>query len=481
MPAVVAPQTGLPLQYQWQSQPLPQPPVAQIPLVTLPSAAEEPAATPFAPWLKNVVERLPAAQTAQAERGSYLDVGGVRYSPKADDPELLRAGYHKDRSARTRQAESWEERAASELSGRACPAVWTGTDMVVFGGEGVGTSFDNGARYCLAEDTWARLPSEGGPSSRTGHAMVWTGKEVIVWGGFGGLWGNNTNHNDGARYNPVTDTWKPVTTKNAPSARFDFPAVWTGKEMLIWGGYTDNHSRYQGAHADAYLNTGGRYNPSSDSWKAIATTGAPSRRSFHTLLWTGKEMIVWGGGNANKVLNDGARYNPARDAWKPISTDGAPSPRYGHVSVWTGKEMIVWGGSAREASAASDYFESGARYDPETDTWKPISTVGAPKGRVSVTAVWTGTEMVLWGGVNDAQANGEGDTNRYVGTGARYNPATDNWTEITTTGAPSPRLTSGVWTGEGLLSFGGYNGAHLNDVWFYSPSRTLYAYVKPGE
>ena len=244
--------------------------------------------------------------------------------------------------------------------------------------------------------------------------------------------------------------------------------------MLVWGGYTDSHSRYQGAHADAYLNTGGRYNPATDTWKPITTRGAPSRRSSHSLLWTGKEMIIWGGGNATKVLNDGALYNPAKDSWRPMSTEGAPCPRWGHVFVWTGKEMIVWGGSTRDPSAPEDYFENGARYNPETDTWKPISTVGAPKGRVVVLAVWNGTEMVFWGGVNDAQ-NGEG---RYVGTGARYNPATDTWTEITTEGAPSPRLTASVWTGDGLLIFGGYNGRHLNDAWFYSPQRTLYPYVR---
>jgi N-acetylneuraminic acid mutarotase len=107
-----------------------------------------------------------------------------------------------------------------------------------------------------------------------------------------------------------------------------------------------------------------------------------------------------------------------------------------------------------------------------------MSTIGAPKGRLSVTAVWTGTEMVLWGGVNDAQASGVDDASRFVGTGARYNPATDTWTEITTTGAPSPRLTSVVWTGDGLLAFGGYNGSHLNDTWFYSPQRELYPYAK---
>jgi ankyrin repeat protein/N-acetylneuraminic acid mutarotase len=426
--------------------------------------------------LGDAVPLEPASESPQSER--YLSIGGVLYSPKQHDSELLDAGYHIDRAAKTRKAESWEQRAGAELSGRACPAVWTGTDMIVFGGEGMGTSFADGARYCFAEDTWAPLPQKGEPSSRTGHAMVWTGKEMIIWGGFGGLWGNNTNRNDGARYYPASDTWKPVTTKNAPAARFDFTAVWSGREMLVWGGFTDAHSRYQGAHADAHLNSGGRYAPSVDSWRAITTQGAPSKRCWHTAVWTGKELIVWGGGNATKALGDGGRYNPARDSWRPVSTEGAPSPRLGHVAVWTGKEMIVWGGTTRERDAQSVYFENGARYDPETDTWGPISTIGAPKGRVNTFGLWTGTEMVVWGGVNDAQAEGVNDSSRYVATGARYNPATDTWTEMTVTGAPPARLTCGVWTGEGLLTFGGYNNTHLNDTWFYSPARTLYGYVK---
>lgn len=428
----------------------------------------------YAQRLQHIVRRVPDSPKPEADEQGYLDAGGLRYSPEPSDPDLLNAGYHRDTAARTRQAEFWQRRATADLAGRAANAVWTGADMVVFGGEGMGRSFDDGARYCLAENTWALLPSQGAPSSRTGHAMVWTGKEVVVWGGFGGLWGQNTNRNDGARYNPRTHAWKPMTMKNAPEARFDFSAVWTGRELLVWGGYADAQSRYQGAHADAYLNTGGRYDPASDTWKPIPTQGAPSRRSWNTLLWTGKEMIVWGGANANKVLNDGARYNPAKGSWKPISLEGAPSPRGSHVSVWTGKEMIVWGGSTREPTEASDYFENGARYNPETDTWKPISPIGAPKGRVLATAVWTGTEMVVWGGVNDGQGSG----NRFIGTGARYNPATDIWTKITAKGAPPARLTSAVWTGDGLLTFGGYNGSHLNDTWFYSPQRTLYPYTK---
>ena len=54
--------------------------------------------------------------------------------------------------------------------------------------------------------------------------------------------------------------------------------------MIVWGGCNDSGS----------LNTGGRYNPSTDSWTATSTTNAPAGR-VHTAVWTGSEMIVWGG------------------------------------------------------------------------------------------------------------------------------------------------------------------------------------------
>src|SRR4030095_17242858 len=32
------------------------------------------------------------------------------------------------------------------------------------------------------------------------------------------------------------------------------------------------------------------------------------------------------------------------DTWTAIQSAGAPSPREAHTAVWTGAEMIVWGG-----------------------------------------------------------------------------------------------------------------------------------------
>jgi len=99
----------------------------------------------------------------------------------------------------------------------------------------------------------------------------------------------------------VKDTWTATSTTNAPSARAGHTAVWTGSEMIVWGG---------GASGPVYFNTGERYNPSTDSWTATSTTNAPDARASQMAVWTGSEMIVWGGYNGSNNLNTGGRYNP---------------------------------------------------------------------------------------------------------------------------------------------------------------------------
>jgi hypothetical protein len=60
----------------------------------------------------------------------------------------------------------------------------------------------------------------------------------------------------------------------------------------------------------ANLDTGARYNPTTDSWTPTTLVGVPEARSSHTLVWTGREMIAWGGVNATTNLNTGALYRP---------------------------------------------------------------------------------------------------------------------------------------------------------------------------
>jgi hypothetical protein len=52
-----------------------------------------------------------------------------------------------------------------------------------------------------------------------------------------------------------------------------------------------------------------------DTWTATSTANAPDGRSSHTAVWTGTEMIVWGGWKPHRALNTGGRYNPSTDSW----------------------------------------------------------------------------------------------------------------------------------------------------------------------
>jgi N-acetylneuraminic acid mutarotase len=300
------------------------------------------------------------------------------------------------------------------------------------------------------DDTWTVTSTTGAPAIRYYHTAVWTGSEMIVWGGF-----NGSNLNSGGRYDPSTDSWTATSTTNAPTARLVHTAVWTGNEMIVWGGFNVS-----------YLNTGGRYNPSTDSWTATSTTNAPSAREEHTAVWTGSQMIVWGG---YPDLNTGGRYNPSTDSWTATSTTGAPEGRHLHTAVWTDTEMIVWGGLACCLENVERDLNTGGRYNPITDSWIATSTSNAPDARSRHTAVWTRTEMIVWGG----------DNGFFLHTGGRYDPSTDSWTATSTTGAPAGRdYHTAVWTGSEMIVWGGCNGLGclnaLNTGGRYNPGTDIW-------
>src|SRR5437660_5436316 len=126
------------------------------------------------------------------------------------------------------------------------------------------------------------------------------------------------------------DTWTPTSVTNAPDARRWHTAVWTGSEMIVWGGISSSGSN---------LNTGGRYNPSTDSWTATSTTNAPAARNRHTAVWTGSEMIVWGGYVSGAgVSTTGRKNNLGTDSRTTTNTTNAPDPREHHTAVWTRTE-----------------------------------------------------------------------------------------------------------------------------------------------
>jgi N-acetylneuraminic acid mutarotase len=344
-------------------------------------------------------------------------------------------------------ADSWTATAAPpvQFPRTEWVSVWTGSEMLIWGIDS--QLLDTFVyRYSPATDSWSRAAGLNAPGARSGFSGVWTGTELIVWGGSVTGFGPQVT---GGRFNPATGLWVDTAIADAPSARVNHSAVWTGGEMVVWGGCIDEGCAMP-------VNTGARYSPASDTWTGMALTGAPAARFLHTALWTGAEMLIWGGHDGAGATDTGARYSPASDSWRPVSTSGAPAGRWAHGDVWTGTEMLVWGGYN-----GSMAFGDGARYRPASDTWMPISFSGAPAARWNFPSVWTGSEFIVWGGILNAEWPFIA-----TNTGARYNPALDSWTTTTLQSAPAARdLQQAVWTGSHMLVWSGRldpNGSYTN-------------------
>jgi len=296
--------------------------------------------------------------------------------------------------------------------------------------------------WSISFDSWTPTSDVGAPGARFLNTIVWTGNEMIVYGGIGSL---EPPSPLAVKYNPLTDTWTPASTPDDPDSLCSWwhSAVWSGNEMLVWGGYS-----YGGGEGGEPCK-GGRYNPSTDSWALMSSSNAPSARQFPLAFWTGKEMLILGGGYNDD--NTGGKYNPLTDSWAATSTINAPAPSSpGTAAVWTGTYVIVW-----------DFNQTHHKYNPESDVWSLISTVNQPEADLPE-AVWTGTEMIVWSSLN---AMGESPS-------GKYNPITDSWTEISSINRPSSRsYDSVVWTGTEMIVWGGQHnfGGALDTGGKYNP------------
>ncbi len=323
-------------------------------------------------------------------------------------------------------------------------AVWTGTEMIVWGGTGEGALLNTGARYKPATNTWTVMSTTNAPAARNGHTAVWTGSQMIVSGQF------DAPSDAGARYDPTTDTWTPVSTVGAYVTGGGHTMLWTGSRVVTWGGYDGDGFE---------SNSGGLYDPATDTWTPVSVTNAPAPRADHAAVWTGSRMLVWGGTYVDQDLSqsaslgDGAAFDPVANAWSPLASLNAPSPRSAVNALWTGSAMFVWGGVSYDGDGYFSLAWGGALYRPASNSWTPITTSGSPDPRQSSTAVWTGSDVIVWGGFPYSP---ETPVQAGPQLGLRYNPATDTWTPLSTTNAPVPRsYHSAVWSGSRMIVWGG--------------------------
>ena len=242
----------------------------------------------------------------------------------------------------------------------------------------------------------AQPPTSPPPGSRPGGARraIWLAVAALVLVGGGFVWiaarrdggvdtvgGGQANGAGQATIEPYVALAPGASAVLPPapiSARTGPAAVWTGREMVVWGG-TELIGGAEHPAAD-----GAAFDPTSGRWRLLASSPL-SARSSAAVVWTGTEMVVWGGSNAGEFLGDGAAYDPADDSWRPIAP-GPLAPAMMPAVVWTGSEMVIVGGLNLDGQAAA--------YDPAADAWRRLEPAPDRPG-VFQPAVWTGRAMLF--------------------------------------------------------------------------------------
>lgn len=124
-----------------------------------------------------------------------------------------------------------------------------------------------------------------------------------------------------------------------------------------------------------------------------------------------------------------------------VPSDVAPfgsTPRVGSSAIWTGTELIIWGGRVLDGPVV----EEGARWSSDLDEWVELPN-GPLTGTIGHTAVWDRSRMIVAGPTGVAS----------------YSPSADSWTDLPeppfrltslgTTGTSQP-ATQYAWDGEVL-------------------------------
>ena len=321
--------------------------------------------------------------------------------------------------------EGWTWRPVGPLLGRqGNVAVWTGTEIIYWGGDRPGRP-PEGAAYNPKLDWWRRL-SRSPLTNRTGAAAVWTGREVIVFGGVNGA----GPQRDGAAYDPLTDRWR-VISAGPLSGRVPLAAAWTGTEMLVVG--------VRGPGLFEGIRDAAAYDPAADTWRQLPAL--PLQINYGAAVWTGSEFLVYGifldrqrGLQGGDGRARGSALDPVAGHWRDVPV--APVAGQAIALVWNGTDVIGW-----------DHLRRSAAYDPASDSWRALPDLPLEGRDCLPKGVAAGPAVVA----------------THCGQGAVYDRENGVWeaVEMPTTAVDPP-----VWVGDGLVQWLGPSGRSGDGTWF---------------
>lgn len=308
--------------------------------------------------------------------------------------------------------------------------------------------------------TWRPLPPAP-LASRVNYSVVWTGREMIVWGGFDAA---NRPQLDGAAFDPVEGTWQPLPFTAARDASNVGVAVGS---HVVFASSTETR----------------RYYPAERRWRAGPVVPLPRGHGLNDRLVVVGETVVAISEPSDPEQPPAAfTLAPEADEWARLP-DVPVTMTAAHAVIPIDSHILVVGPprDGDDAAVVLDITDPG---------WRPVAPPPAlPHDLVSLAGATGDGTLLLWGVRADGDAGTMGYAalrdrdgwrrinpgplrptravtvlwtgermlvwNRIDNVGAMFDRHTDQWTDI-----PSPPIVGldlsrdAVWTGSGLLVWG---------------------------
>jgi hypothetical protein len=254
---------------------------------------------------------------------------------------------------------------------------------------------------------------------------------MIVWGGVASA-GAQNSMSDGAAYDPRQDSWR-ILPRSPLAGRAGATGSWTGKELLIFGG-----GNGQAMYAD-----GAAFDPRKRSWRVIAAMPLMPglRLTFTTAIYADGQLLVWSTSQGTQgTYGELYSYSPDTNLWSLIPPSAAALPAV--YQVVSGTDMVYVRGAPFVCGFLCPWSPPiTASFDPTSKVWTRVPTDPLEYGGGSLT--WTGAAIFE---LNETAVG----TGAPIGGADTYDPISHTWFRLPT----APFVCSGdspVWTDFGAI------------------------------
>ncbi len=244
----------------------------------------------------------------------------------------------------------------------------------------------------------------------------------------------------------VSDGWEAKPLDCAlPLSLYRSSLAWTGEKAFI----------FTGRDLEGPKPTIIEFDPAGCS-PVVKEASMPTGRIMSCAAWLEPYAYVFGGQDQTGVLDEIVRYDPLEDSVEVLPVC-LPEERMGASAVTVGDSIYVIGGR-NDAGHINTVF----RFVPGDGTIEEVARLHVTGGgRVSV---WDGSRILLLGGCG---------VNCALDQVLEFDPSTGKSATLNATLPSGVFWTSGVWTGEEVLIFGGNDWMNSVDV--------IYRYIPAGD